>query len=73
VVRWFGGSGRPVGIGGLSEGYFVNCTTSAAVDVFVNSDLELVWRIRAVYPGSDFFSIPDHGSELTPSRITDPN
>ncbi len=28
-----------------------------------------VWRIRDVYPGSDFFSIPDLGSELSPSRI----
>jgi hypothetical protein len=32
-----------------------------------------VWRIRDVYPGSDFFPsrIPDPGSELSPSRIPD--
>jgi hypothetical protein len=33
-----------------------------------------VWRIRDVYPGSRIrlFSIPDPGSELSPSRIRDP-
>ncbi len=34
-----------------------------------------VWRIRDVYPGSRIrlFSIPDPGSELSPSRIPDPH
>ncbi len=34
-----------------------------------------VWRIRDVYPGSQIrlFSIPDPGSELSPSRIPDPH
>jgi hypothetical protein len=34
-----------------------------------------VWRIRDVYPGSPIrlFSIPDPGSELSPSRIPDPH
>jgi hypothetical protein len=34
-----------------------------------------VWRIQDVYPGFRIrlFSIPDPGSELSPSRIPDPN
>jgi hypothetical protein len=48
----------------------------------LNSDLTvlrerspIVLRIRDVYPGSliRLFSIPDPGSELSPSRIPDPH
>jgi hypothetical protein len=36
---------------------------------------QAVWRIRDVYPVSRIrlFSIPDPGSELSPSRIPDPH
>ncbi len=41
----------------------------------MESGIFAVWRIRDVYPGSRIrlFSIPDPGSELSPSRIPDPH
>jgi hypothetical protein len=51
------------GSGTLSK-YFLDTIRSATP----------VWRIRDVYPGSDFFPsrIPDPGFELSPSQIPDP-
>ncbi len=82
MLNWLGSNPPPI-ISASVGGYFTKelasqllfCLFGTSAEGHIGWFSPPVLRIRDVYPGSRIrlFSIPDPGSELSPSRIPDPH